>query len=210
MMKRLADRLRAFLTRSAFEGMSSDDVTTQSLPIPKPHASENEVFPANANAKFNVLEAELDKTLKENVRLRLLLDSKEKEHERYKTTKLQENNSFQEAITKEVVKEENQESIEPALPPLSIEQQPEPQPKKVSYGTINGGEGMSQRFQFHETDLYAHKDYKEEEFDGVIWRWHYKFQLNGTPRGITPYCSQCGLAQKVCVSLPLVTPLLDI
>ncbi len=34
-------------------------------------------------------------------------------------------------------------------------------------------------------------EYTEDVFHGVIWRWHYKPEIDNTPRDLTPYCPEC-------------------
>jgi hypothetical protein len=33
--------------------------------------------------------------------------------------------------------------------------------------------------------------YTEDVFYGLIWRWHYKPEIDNKPRNVTPYCTEC-------------------
>ena len=47
------------------------------------------------------------------------------------------------------------------------------------------------RHFFHAVDDLAWVESEEDVFRSVIWRWHYKPDIDNTPRGINPFCIEC-------------------
>jgi hypothetical protein len=135
-------------------------------------------IPLNTESEPPPFEAEHDRLAKEVVLLKIqnerLLSKVEKDE--YKTTELKHNDSEDEVETRQLSQQESTESN----PPKRREVFGPPSPKiPVSRIPFPSGPG----------DLWM--EYTQDVFYGVIWRWHYKPEIDNTPRGLRAYCPEC-------------------
>jgi hypothetical protein len=129
-------------------------------------------IPTNAEPQPLPFEAEHDRLAKEVVLLKIqnerLLSKGDRDE--YKTTELQQGESEDELETKPIIES--------------------PPDQREVFGPLTPKEPINKiPFSTESNDLWV--EYNEDVFHQIIWRWHYKPEIDQTPRDIRPFCIEC-------------------
>lgn len=148
------------------------------LPLPSQSPpSEGHSVPPDEQSKAEQFEAQHDIVAKELVRTKLELERlrNEEEQRRLETTKLQHDNSTDEAPTEKLTEDRG----------APVPKEPD-DPKRVVYppGFFHSGYG----------NLWT--EYTEDVFDGIIWHWQYNAHIDNTPRNLFACCIECQKPMK--------------
>lgn len=175
---------------ACFHWIPTKKETTSELPnttpaqlSPMPEAIR---IPPNADAQPHVFEAEHDRLAKEKVLLKIQNERLLEEINRKKleTTELQHEKIPSDKETEELAEHKSQEITTPIIP-KEIQKSNAPDPDKPIYPPEFFNYGESSLWQEYTEDIF-----KEVSGD-VIWRWHYKPEINNQPRNVNPYCPEC-------------------